>query len=86
MAELISYGQDIVFRHPVSGKIHTGIGAEENVVFLDSENKTIGTRIVKKSRIKQWCDAESVFKEWELRQVRAGNFEWNEGPTVEPIK
>lgn len=84
MAELISYGQDIVFRHPVSGKIHTGIGAEENVVFLDSENKTIGTRIVKKSRIKQWCDASEAWKA--LSSQKSGNFEWNEGPTVEPIK
>ena len=77
MAELISYGQDIVFRHPVSGKIHTGIGAEENVVFLDSENKTIGTRIVKKSRIKQWCDASEAWKALSSLQVRAGNFEWS---------
>ena len=81
MAEL-KEGQQIIFKHPESGKILCGFVGTLTVVYAWGGNKGA----MPKSHIKEWCDAEAAFNAWGLQQVRAGNFEWNEGPTVEPIK
>lgn len=82
MAEL-NEGQKIIFRHPTLKELRVGIVIDKYVHYLT----TMGSQTsIQCSIIQEWCDAEAAFKAWSLQEVRIGSFEWNEGPTVEPIK
>lgn len=75
--------QKIVFKHPINKQVSLGV-YYNGIVFYLPENPLEGLVQIPYSYIKEWCDAEAAFKAWSLQQVRTGNFEWNEGPTVEP--
>ena len=79
MAELTE-GQQIIFRHPANGRIRAGSYSMEWVSYCVSGLPTA----VPFAEISEWCDASEAWNALTSQKVRAGNFEWNEGPTVEP--
>ena len=85
MAKLTE-GQQIIFKHPGTGAIRQGVVKKHLIVFLYTDLGSPETLNIQKESVTEWCDAEAAFNAWGLQQVRTGNFEWNEGPTVEPIK
>ena len=85
MAEL-TRGQKILFKLPKKEEINVGIVFDNHVIYVFMEANAQGTRWVPISDVTEWCDASEAWNALSSLQVRAGNFEWNEGPTVEPIK
>ena len=85
MAELIN-GQKVIFKHPHTGEILTGVahGFTKKVLYCFTEPNSSGSRQIDISDIREWCDAEAAWNALTSQNIRAGNFEWNEGPTVEP--
>ena len=83
MAEL-TRGQRILFKLPKKEEINVGIVFDNHVIYVFMEANAQGARWVPITDVVEWCDAEAAFNAWSLQQVRIGNFEWNEGPTVEP--
>jgi len=82
MAELKEQ-QKIVFKHPIAG--YVGLGVYYNgIVFYLPENPLDGMQSIPYSYIQEWCDASEAWNALTSQKARAGNFEWNEGPTVEP--
>jgi hypothetical protein len=86
MERAMKEGQQIIFKHPVSGQILTGLTVSNHVIYVFAENRSTGTAWVETNKITEWRDASEAWKALSLQNVRAGNFEWNEGPKVEPIK
>ncbi len=85
MAEL-KEGQQIIFKHPGTGAIRQGVVKGHLVVFLYTELGRPEILNIQKESVTEWCDTSEAWNALTLQQVRAGNFEWSEGPTVEPIK
>lgn len=81
MAE-VKEGQQIIFKHPESGEILCGFVGVLTVMYLWGVNNGA----MPKSHIKEWCDASEAWNSLNSQKSRTGSFEWNEGPTVEPIK
>ena len=79
-------GQQIIFKHPGTGAIRQGVVKKHLVVFLYTDLGRPEILNIQKESVTEWCDASEAWKALSSLQVRAGNFEWNEGPTVEPIK
>lgn len=87
--EQLKEGQQIIFRHPSDGKVRIGVYepyADIISYFVTYKGSAeVYVNDIPAVSVKEWCDAESTFKAWSLQQVRAGSFEWNEVPTVEPF-
>ena len=83
MAEL-TRGQKILFKLPKKEEINVGIVFDNHVIYVFMEANAQGTRWVPIEDVNEWCDAEAAWNALTLQQVRTGNFEWNEGPNVEP--
>jgi len=81
MAEL-TRGQKILFKLPKKEEINVGIVFDNHVIYVFMEANAQGTRWVPISDVTEWCDASEAWNA--LTSQKAGNFEWNEGPTVEP--
>lgn len=83
MAEL-TRGQKILFKLPKKEEINVGIVFDNHVIYVFMEANAQGTRWVPIEDVTEWCDAEAAWNALTSQKVRVGNFEWNEGPTVEP--
>jgi len=75
-------GQQIIFKHPGTGAIRQGVVKKNLVVFLYTDLGSPETLNIQKESVTEWCDASEAWKA--LSSQKSGNFEWNEGPTVEP--
>ena len=81
MAEL-KEGQQIIFKRKGldSDAVRVGVHYDGYVQYHVSGFSTV----MPARDITEWCDAEAAWNALTLQQVRTGNFEWNEGPNVEP--
>jgi hypothetical protein len=88
MAEL-KEGQKIIFKHPRTNDIETGIIRKGRVHFIYMTDWSKRNSFVDCADILEWCDAASAFQAWALQMRKIGNFEWSHpenGPTVEADK
>ena len=85
MAELRE-GKQIIFKHPGTGAIRQGVVKKHLIVFLYADLGSPEILNIQKESVTEWCDASEAWNALILHKPIAGNFEWNEGPTVEPIK
>ena len=83
MAELRE-GQQIIFKHPGTGALRQGVVKKHLIVFLYTDLGRPEILNIQKESVTEWCDASEAWNALTSQKVRAGNFEWNEGPTVEP--
>lgn len=75
-------GQQIIFKHPESGKVTLGVIRHGEVIYMYYGNAEYPN--LKISELSEWYDASEAWNALTLQNVRAGTFEWNEGLTVEP--
>jgi len=81
MAEF-KQGQRIIFKRKGQDSIRVGVHYDGYVQYHVSGFSTV----MPANDITEWCDASEAWNALTLHKPIAGNFEWNEGPTVEPIK
>ena len=75
-------GQSILFKMTDIDKIRCGIVLNNRVHCLTEW----GDMSLPVKEIHEWCDTSEAWNALTSQNIKAGNFEWNEGPTVEPIK
>jgi len=80
MAKLTE-GQTIIFKHPVFDFIRAAYIKDGHAHYVEMFGHQT---CIPCSLIQEWCDASEAWKA--LSSQKSGNFEWNEGPTVAPIK
>ena len=81
MAKLTE-GQSILFKMTDIDKIRCGIVLNNRVHCLTEW----GDMSLPVKEIHEWCDASEAWNALKIQQALPFTFEWNEGPTVEPIK
>ena len=81
MAEL-GEGQQIIFKRKGQDRdsIRVGVHYDGYVQYHISGFSTV----MPLEHVTEWCDASEAWNALTLQKSRAGNFEWNEGPTIEP--
>ena len=80
MAKLTE-GQTIIFKHPVFDFIRAAYIKDGHAHYVEMFGHQT---CIPCSLIQEWCDAEAAWNALTLQQVRTGNFEWSECPTIEP--
>ena len=83
MAKLTE-GQQIIFKHPGTGSLRQGVVKKHLVVFLYTDLGSPEILNIQKESVTEWCDASEAWNALILQKRITVNFEWNEGPTVEP--
>lgn len=61
-------GQQIIFKHPVSGKVYSGHLANGSVVYFGDN----GIAHLPFQYIKEWVDSYDAFKAFALQIIRTG--------------
>ena len=77
-------GQHIIFKHPGTHWLMQGIAKGQQVIYLLADKFPPVIRGIDKESVTEWCDVSEAWNALTQQKSRAGNFEWNEGPTVGP--
>lgn len=62
-------GQQIIFKHPVSGTVYSGFVTKGSVIYQGH----IGAAHYPIEFIKEWADAEAAFNAFALQLIRYGD-------------
>ena len=76
MAELTQH-QRILFRHPKSGTIETGLVCGNLISYIAASPDMEGQRFINIFHITEWCDASEAWNALTSQKPIAGNFEWS---------